>query len=161
MASWQFGSPITDETLNAIRAWQKKYKFKADGVLSEAQLKILRAQVPSKSWAVVAYSVYGIGSAAATSRKEAEQNAKQDCMKTSDFKQNCEIVRVKDGQCVGLASGSGRVNGPNWTLQSFKVFRGATLAQVEAGIVATCGRIDGCELATKICSPKSKAANAG
>ena len=101
---------MTEETRNAIRAWQTNVKHEVTGDLSEEEVAELRnARIPTV-WGALAYAARGASAVVwnRPSRQEAVSAALADCH-TNAGRDNCKVVTAIESQCGALGFYTGSV----------------------------------------------------
>ena len=105
-----FSGQITEETRNAMRAWQANAKHEVTGDLSEEEITELRNSRIPTTWGALAYAARGASAVVwnRPSRQEAASAALADCH-TNAGRDDCKVVTAMESQCGALGFYTGTV----------------------------------------------------
>lgn len=112
----RFDGVFDTDTRNAIRDWQRRIEANPDGQLTEALLQRLRNSKVPEVWGSVAYTAGGtIGrSWNRASRREAEEVARNECLRRAGRRASCDTLSAADSACLAVATYSATVSGTRY-----------------------------------------------
>lgn len=132
---------LSQETRNAISAWQSNARFLANGDMNADQLARLRSEPAITNWGALAYEARGASSVVwnRPSRQDAERDALEECRKRAGRNANdCDVLTAGDSACGALGFYTGRANGrQHWG--AYASIR-STLAQATSHALSECQR---------------------
>lgn len=133
----RFDGSVDDATDRAIKAWQVRNAFAPSGVLTAAQLKVLRAIVPASTWGAIAHPIVGapVTVHSKASRQEAESQALAACRSKNGVA--CKVVAAAAADCVTVANYRSKAPDGRAMVTHFYSLQAGTVASAQK-VLQTC-----------------------
>ena len=112
----RFDGVFDTATRDAIRDWQRRIEANPDGQLTEALLTRLRNSKVPEVWGAVAYTASGtIGQTwIRASRREAEEVARNECLRRAGRRASCDTLSAADSACLAVATYNATTGGTRY-----------------------------------------------